>query len=107
MLARGELSTIPVQALRSFSAEDQRAFLRFVTSVSRGPLLGFRYLEPPLCIQVAFSYKTVMSPHSSPAACCRFVRRRWDCGVYIFWVCCACSFAQKDAEKAEFNMRRA
>ncbi len=107
MLARGELSTIPVQALRSFSAEDQRAFLRFVTSVSRGPLLGFRYLEPPLCIQVAFSYKTVMSPHSSPAACCRFVRRRWDCGLYIFWVCCACSFPQKDAEKAEFNMRRA
>ena len=41
-----------VQALRSFSLEEQGAFLRFVTSVSRGPLLGFRYLEPPLCIQV-------------------------------------------------------
>jgi HECT-domain (ubiquitin-transferase) len=40
------------QALRSFSLEEQGAFLRFVTSVSRGPLLGFRYLEPPLCIQV-------------------------------------------------------
>ncbi len=40
-----------MQALRTFSPEDQRAFLRFVTSVSRGPLLGFRYLEPPLCIQ--------------------------------------------------------
>ena len=37
----------------SFPPEDQRAFLRFVTSVSRGPLLGFRYLEPPLCIQVS------------------------------------------------------
>ena len=41
-----------MQALRSFSLEEQGAFLRFVTSVSRGPLLGFRYLEPPLCIQV-------------------------------------------------------
>mmetsp|Transcript_5042 Transcript_5042/g.14483 ORF Transcript_5042/g.14483 Transcript_5042/m.14483 type:complete len:998 (+) Transcript_5042:1276-4269(+) len=41
------------KAMESFSAEDQRNFLRFVTSVSRGPLLGFKYLEPPLCIQMA------------------------------------------------------
>ena len=40
------------QALREFEPEDQRAFLRFVTSVSRAPLLGFKYLEPQLCIQV-------------------------------------------------------
>jgi ubiquitin-protein ligase E3 C len=42
-------------ALRSFSNEEQRAFIKFVTSCSRAPLLGFKYLEPPLCIQMSGS----------------------------------------------------
>ncbi len=41
-----------VQAMQAFTAEEQKAFLRFVTSCSRPPLLGFQYLEPKLCIQV-------------------------------------------------------
>jgi len=32
---------------------EQEALLRFVTSCSRPPLLGFKYLEPKLCIQPA------------------------------------------------------
>ncbi len=32
------------QALASFTADEQRALLRFVTSCSRAPLLGFRYV---------------------------------------------------------------
>jgi ubiquitin-protein ligase E3 C len=38
-------------ALRSFSAEQQSAFLMFVTSCSRQPLLGFEHLRPQMCIQ--------------------------------------------------------
>lgn len=40
------------RALGTFSPEEQADFLRFITSCPRPPLLGFRYLEPPLCIQV-------------------------------------------------------
>lgn len=59
-----------VQALRSFSLEEQGAFLRFVTSVSRGPLLGFRYLEPPLCIQVGcVQWCSPCSRRSRPLLC--------------------------------------
>ena len=39
-------------ALGGLSPEQQAGFLRFVTSCPRPPLLGFRYLEPPLAIQV-------------------------------------------------------
>ncbi|XP_075085690.1 E3 ubiquitin-protein ligase UPL6 isoform X1 [Nicotiana tabacum] len=39
--------------VKSFSLENQRKFLKFVTGCSRGPLLGFRYLEPLFCIQRA------------------------------------------------------
>lgn len=35
------------------TGEQQAQFLKFVTSCSRPPLLGFRYLEPHLCIQMA------------------------------------------------------
>lgn len=38
-------------ALRSFTPEQQAAFLMFVTSCSRQPLLGFQHLNPPLCVQ--------------------------------------------------------
>ena len=41
-----------MQALQDFTPEQQKAFLRFVTSCSRPPLLGFQYLDPKLCIQV-------------------------------------------------------
>jgi ubiquitin-protein ligase E3 C len=41
------------QVLASFSPREQADFLKFVTSCPRPPLLGFAYLEPPLCIQMA------------------------------------------------------
>lgn len=40
------------RALQSMTPDEQRGLLRFVTSCSRPPLLGFRYLEPNMCIQV-------------------------------------------------------
>ncbi|KAJ4796995.1 ubiquitin protein ligase 6 [Rhynchospora pubera] len=39
------------EVLKSFSLENQKKFLKFVTGCSRGPLLGFKYLEPKFCIQ--------------------------------------------------------
>lgn len=39
--------------LRSLDAPEQRRFLKFVTSCSRPPLLGFNALEPRLCVQLA------------------------------------------------------
>ncbi|KAK4770469.1 hypothetical protein SAY87_031001 [Trapa incisa] len=39
------------EVLKGFSVENQKKFLKFVTGCSRGPLLGFRYLEPAFCIQ--------------------------------------------------------
>ncbi|XP_020244930.1 E3 ubiquitin-protein ligase UPL6 isoform X1 [Asparagus officinalis] len=39
------------EVLKSFSMEHQKKFLKFVTGCSRGPLLGFKYLEPKFCIQ--------------------------------------------------------
>ncbi|XP_042452946.1 E3 ubiquitin-protein ligase UPL6 [Zingiber officinale] len=41
------------EVLKSFSLEYQKKFLKFVTGCSRGPLLGFKYLEPKFCIQRA------------------------------------------------------
>nr|XP_029118823.1 E3 ubiquitin-protein ligase UPL6 isoform X2 [Elaeis guineensis] len=41
------------EVLKSFSLEYQKKFLKFVTGCSRGPLLGFKYLEPQFCIQRA------------------------------------------------------
>lgn len=41
------------EILKNFSLENQRKFLKFVTGCSRGPLLGFKYLEPLFCIQRA------------------------------------------------------
>ncbi|KAL5541465.1 hypothetical protein UlMin_009175 [Ulmus minor] len=41
------------EVLKSFSLEIQQKFLKFVTGCSRGPLLGFKYLEPLFCIQRA------------------------------------------------------
>jgi len=39
------------EALRSYTPDEQSAFLMFVTSCSRQPLLGFQCLNPPMCIQ--------------------------------------------------------
>ncbi|KAL8047463.1 hypothetical protein ABFX02_07G002000 [Erythranthe guttata] len=39
------------EVIRSLSLANQRKFLKFVTGCSRGPLLGFKYLEPTFCIQ--------------------------------------------------------
>ncbi|KAK6913647.1 HECT domain [Dillenia turbinata] len=41
------------EVLKSFSMDNQMKFLKFVTGCSRGPLLGFKYLEPQFCIQRA------------------------------------------------------
>ncbi|CAH1453191.1 unnamed protein product [Lactuca virosa] len=41
------------EILKNFSLENQHKFLKFVTGCSRGPLLGFKYLEPLFCIQRA------------------------------------------------------
>ncbi|XP_028786892.1 E3 ubiquitin-protein ligase UPL6 [Neltuma alba] len=41
------------EVLKGFSLENKKKFLKFVTGCSRGPLLGFRYLEPLFCIQRA------------------------------------------------------
>ncbi|GAB5356756.1 hypothetical protein AAMO2058_000316200 [Amorphochlora amoebiformis] len=36
---------------QDFDEKDRRAFLKFATSVSRSPLLGFEHLNPKFCIQ--------------------------------------------------------
>ncbi|VDM65042.1 unnamed protein product [Strongylus vulgaris] len=41
---------------KDFTADERRLFLKFVTSCSRPPLLGFSYLEPPFsirCVEVS------------------------------------------------------
>lgn len=39
------------ETVRSFDEEQQGQFLKFVTSCSRPPLLGFERLNPPICVQ--------------------------------------------------------
>ena len=54
ILSAGFVSICPVvvrQAVSGFTDGERAALLRFVTSVPRPPLLGFKYLEPQLCIQ--------------------------------------------------------
>ncbi|KAL8161899.1 hypothetical protein V2J09_013388 [Rumex salicifolius] len=41
------------EVIKGFSQENQMKFVKFVTGCSRGPLLGFKCLEPPFCIQRA------------------------------------------------------
>ena len=62
-----------MQALESFTPDQQKAFLRFVTACSRPPLLGFKYLDPALCVQVradSFLWVHVMSPQQVSVAAC-------------------------------------
>lgn len=46
--------------LREFSPAEQADFLKFVTSSPRQPLLGFEYLNPPICIQ-----RVPIEPHEN------------------------------------------
>lgn len=39
-----------VQVVGAFSREDKRELLKFVTSCSRPPLLGFKHLQPPFTL---------------------------------------------------------
>ncbi|KMZ59058.1 E3 ubiquitin-protein ligase UPL6 [Zostera marina] len=39
------------EIVKEMSSDNQKKFLKFVTGCSRGPLLGFKYLEPTFCIQ--------------------------------------------------------
>ena len=39
------------EVIEEFTPEQQRKFLKFMTSCSRQPLLGFTSLEPPPCVQ--------------------------------------------------------
>lgn len=41
------------KVVEEFSETERRKLLKFVTSCSRPPLLGFRDLHPPFCIQCA------------------------------------------------------
>ena len=58
------------RALESFNGDQQRKFLRFVTSCPRPPLLGFAYLEPPLCIQMAGGMEEAQEGRLPTAATC-------------------------------------
>ncbi|XP_042055165.1 E3 ubiquitin-protein ligase UPL6-like [Salvia splendens] len=39
------------EVIQNLSLENRRKLLKFATGCSRGPLLGFKYLEPTFCIQ--------------------------------------------------------
>ncbi|KAK9914927.1 hypothetical protein WJX75_002372 [Coccomyxa subellipsoidea] len=56
------------RAMQEFTPEQQKAFLRFVTSCSRPPLLGFQYLDPKLCIQMAGSVQDEAAQERLPSA---------------------------------------
>jgi ubiquitin-protein ligase E3 C len=54
----------------SFSDQDKAALLRFTTSCSRPPPLGFKQLEPKFCIQrVTFTGKEIDAPLPSSSTC--------------------------------------
>ena len=47
------------QIIDEMSLEDQKAFLKFVTSCVRQPLLGFKELHPTFCIQKVSQYANI------------------------------------------------
>ncbi|GAB0090048.1 ubiquitin-protein ligase E3C [Sergentomyia squamirostris] len=49
------------RVIESFTDLQKRQFLKFVTSCSRPPLLGFRELDPPFCIQDAVNTERLPS----------------------------------------------
>lgn len=56
------------EVVKSFSMENQMKFLKFVTGCSRGPLLGFKFLEPLFCIQRAAGSATEEALDRLPTA---------------------------------------
>ena len=71
-----------VQALESFTPDQQKAFLRFVTACSRPPLLGFKYLDPALCVQV----RAILS-HGQLLGLSIYCRLQWTAK----WRCSPCA----------------
>ena len=66
------------QVLHSLTDKDQQAFMRFVTSCSRAPLGGFKYLNPPLTI-----HKVSMMIYP-------LIRIRSQCALASTGFCMAC-----------------
>ena len=54
------------QIVAEMTPEDQGNFLRFVTSCSRQPLLGFKQLNPAFCIQKVPGYASQYTGLESP-----------------------------------------
>ncbi|VDO69115.1 unnamed protein product [Heligmosomoides polygyrus] len=53
---------------KDFTPDERRLFLKFVTSCSRPPLLGFSYLEPPFsirCVEVSDDQKSIVVPSAN------------------------------------------
>ena len=76
------------RALADFTPEEQGDFLRFCTSCPRPPLLGFKYLEPPLAIQVHAAQNAL------PGGRCRR-QRQGGAALRAGWLplapsCCSC-----------------
>ena len=57
-----------LQVVESFTAQQQSQLLKFITACSRAPLLGFKYLEPGLSIQMAGSSLDPHAPDRLPTA---------------------------------------
>ena len=61
--------------LSGFSIQEQAGLLKFVTACSRPPLLGFKYLEPKLCIQkTAESEEDYLSRLPTAATCMNLLK---------------------------------
>ena len=57
-----------------FNVEEQASLLKFVTACSRPPLLGFKYLEPKLCIQKAGNEEKQLSRLPTAATCMNLLK---------------------------------
>jgi ubiquitin-protein ligase E3 C len=58
------------EVLAEFSSDEMGQLLRFCTSCSRAPLLGFQFLTPQLCIQVRASELEQTRACTDAVACC-------------------------------------
>eukprot|EP00891_Asterochloris_glomerata_P001416 jgi/Astpho2/1416/fgenesh1_pm.00025_%23_13_t len=56
------------KAVETLEPLDRSKLLKFITACSRAPLLGFSYLQPPLCIQMAGSVLDSASTDRLPTA---------------------------------------
>lgn len=57
-----------LQVVASFTPGQQSSLLKFITACSRAPLLGFKFLEPGLSIQMAGSTLDVHASDRLPTA---------------------------------------